>query len=460
VPAFRDVVALPGPDTLAVYEHGWQSWSPAGLHPATATTPRPARAVWQTMAFRPERPAPATGAQGEGLLAVREPSGRTTVVSAPDPAREVASIRTRVEGDRLVVSADTEVEVRVDERGLLPALEHWADDAAGRAGGPALRSLPAGWCSWYYYWTGVTEADVLANLAALDELDLDVGVVQVDDGHQSGIGDWLSRSPAFGQLADLAAAVTATGRRAGIWTAPFLVGADSELATAHPEWLVRGAVAAERHWDQQVDVLDVTHPGAREHLSEVYTTLAADGFSYHKVDFLYAGAMEGGRHEDASPLDAYRLGVQTIREAIGDDAVLVGCGAPLLPSIGLFDAMRISPDVDPAMEPPDGDLSQPGMRSALASGRARAWQSGRLWVNDPDCLLVRPQVGERTAWAEHVEATGGLAVVSDPLRDLDDAGLELLRRVLRPTDPARRASWDPDAGPDQGAVVPAAGLPA
>jgi alpha-galactosidase len=100
------------------------------------------------------------------------------------------------------------------------------------------------------------------------------------------------------------------------------------------------------------------------------------------------------------------------------------------------------------------------MRSALASGRARAWQSGRLWVNDPDCLLVRPQVGERTSWAEHVEATGGLAVVSDPLRDLDDAGLELLRRVLRPTDPARRASWDPDAGPDQGAVVPAAGLPA
>lgn len=150
MPAFRDVVALPGPDTLAVYEHGWQSWSPAGLHPATATTPRPARPIWQTMGFRPERPAPATGAQGEGLLAVREPSGRTTVISAPDPASEVASIRTRVEGDRLVVSADGEVEVRVDERGLLPALEQWAVDAAGHAGGPALRSLPAGWCSWYY----------------------------------------------------------------------------------------------------------------------------------------------------------------------------------------------------------------------------------------------------------------------------------------------------------------------
>jgi len=453
VPAFRDRLAVPRPAELGVYEHGWQSWSPAGLFGATSPTPRPAREVWQTMAFRPGRPAPATGAQGEGLLAVLEPSGRTTVVSSPDPAVEVASIRTRVEGDQLVVSADGEVDVRVDDRGLLPALEQWADDASRTAGGPALRSLPAGWCSWYYYWTGVTEADVLDNLRCLDVHGLDVGVVQVDDGHQSGIGDWLTRSASFGPLADLAAAVIATGRRAGVWTAPFLVGADSDLAHAHPDWLVRGAVAAERHWDQQVGVLDVTHPEAREHLSEVYRTLAADGFSYHKVDFLYAGAMDGGRHEDCSPLEAYRLGMQLVRDAIGADAVLVGCGAPLLPSIGLVDAMRVSPDVDPEPEPPDGDISQPGMRSALANGRARAWQNGRLWVNDPDCVLARPQVGEREAWADHVEAMGGLAVVSDQLTDLDDAGLAILRRLLRPTDPDRRTSWDPTAGPDQGLAV-------
>ena len=437
-----------------MYEHGWQSWSPAGLYPATVTTPRPARRSWQTMAFRPERPAPESGAQGEGLLAIVNGAGQTTVVSAVDPARAVASIRTRVEGDRLVVSADGEIDVREDHS-LVTGLENWADAAAITAGGPPLRSLPAGWCSWYYYWTGVTEADVLRNLRAMDDLGLDVGVVQVDDGHQSGIGDWLSRSAAFGPLAELAAAVTATGRRAGVWTAPFLVGADSALARRHPDWLVRGAVAAERHWDQQVGVLDVTHPQAREHLTQVYRTLVADGFSYHKVDFLYAGAMEGGRHEDASALEAYRLGMQVIREAIGPDSVLVGCGAPLLPSIGLVDAMRISPDVDPAWAPTDGDISQPGMRSAVANGRARAWQNGRLWVNDPDCLLARPEVADRRVWADHVEAMGGLVVVSDPLADLDEEGLELVRRALRPTDPARRTSWDPDAGLDQGAVVPA-----
>jgi alpha-galactosidase len=147
--------------------------------------------------------------------------------------------------------------------------------------------------------------------------------------------------------------------------------------------------------------------------------------------------------------------MQVIRDAIGPDSVLVGCGAPLLPTIGLVDAMRISPDVDPGLEPPEGDISQPGMRSALASGRARAWQNGRLWVNDPDCVLARPQVVDREQWADHVEAMGGLTVASDPLLDLDERGLELLRRLLQPTDPARRTSWDPDRGADQGAVVPA-----
>ena len=455
MPAFRDVAAIPDPAGCRIYEHGWQSWSPAGLYPATATTPRPAREVWQTMAFRPGRPAPTTGGQGEGLLAVVDVAGRATVVSAVDPLREVPSIRTRVEGDRLVVSADGDVDLREDDRGLLAGLEHWADAAAVSAGGPPVRSLPTGWCSWYCYWTGVTEADVLSNLAAFDERGLDLGVVQVDDGHQSGIGDWLTRSASFGPLADLAAAVTATGRRAGIWTAPFLVGADSELARKHPDWLVRGAVAAERHWDQQVGVLDVTHPQAREHLAEVYRSLSADGFGYHKVDFLYAGAMDGGRYEDASPLAAYRLGMQVIREAIGPDSVLVGCGAPLLPSIGLVDAMRISPDVDPSWAPPDDDISQPGMRSALANGRARSWQNNRLWVNDPDCVLARPAVAHRRTWAEHVDAMGGLVVVSDPVADLDDEGLELVRRLLQPTNPSRRTSWRPDAGDDSGAAVPA-----
>ena len=46
-------------DTCFVYEHGWQSWSPAGVYPGdVAHSPRPQKPIWQATAFRPEVPAP------------------------------------------------------------------------------------------------------------------------------------------------------------------------------------------------------------------------------------------------------------------------------------------------------------------------------------------------------------------------------------------------------------------
>lgn len=445
---FSDVgEVVSDPALTTVYEHGWQTFSPAGLYPATATSPRPRRPLWQTMGYRPETPAPPHGFQGEGLLVVCGPDGATHLYAAPEPAVAVPSIRARVEGDRVVVQANGPVVLTTGHQGLAATLQTWADAVARAARVPPLRTMPAGWCSWYCYWGAVREQDVLDNLAVMDRLDLRVDVVQVDDGHQAEIGDWNERSGRFGPLSALADRITATGRRAGVWTAPFLVGARSRLAAEHPDWLVGDVVVSEDSWQQRVLALDVTHPDAAEHLSQVYRRLAAEGFSYFKLDFLLAGALPGRRHQDAGPLEAYRLGLQLVREAVGADALLLGCGAPLLPSIGLVDAMRVSPDVSPYDEPELGDRSQPGLRSAMDTGRARTWQHGRFWVNDPDCLIVRPEVTSREAWAEHVSASGGLVVSSDPLAALDERGIELTRRTLRPAEPVPVA-WHPDAHPD------------
>jgi alpha-galactosidase len=164
-------------------------------------------------------------------------------------------------------------------------------------------------------------------------------------------------------------------------------------------------------------VLDVEQPDAREHLAHVYRTLAAWGFRYHKLDFLYAGALGG--------LDAYRDGLRLIRDAAGPEAILVGCGAPLLPSIGLVDAMRVGPDVLP--EDPD---ATPDLAHVIRATRARSWMNGRLWVNDPDTLVVRPELAERESWAAHLAGYGGVAFSSDRLATLDERGLELTREVL------------------------------
>ncbi len=421
------------PAQQQVYEHGWQSWSPSGLYPATAISPRPRHAGAQTSGFRPGRPAPDEGFQAEGLLAVVAADGSARLWYAPDPWREVASIRATAGSGATIVTADGPV-VELAADSLDGALAR-AGDALAHAGGVSeLRALGPGWCSWYAYWGEVTEADVRTNLAAIERLGLDLAVVQIDDGHQEAIGDWLTRSAGFGPLAQLAARIRDAGYEAGIWTAPFLVAPDSDLAAARPEWLLEDVVAL-HNWGQDIRVLDVTHPDAAEHLATVYRSLVAQGFTYHKLDFLFAGAMEGPRSAGGTGLDAYAHGLGIIRDALGADATILGCGAPLLPSIGHVDAMRVSPDIDPVYEPPDGDLSQPSQHGAVTAGAARRWMHGRWWINDPDCILARPGVEHRAAWAGYLRDCGGLMISSDPLDRLDADGLAWTRQLLRRSHP-------------------------
>jgi alpha-galactosidase len=415
-----------------VYEHGWQSWSPTTTYSPRDRPYRPSSEATRVLNYRPDRSAPEDQFQGEGLLAVQEAAdGPVHLFAARPGAETVPSIRARVEGGALAVSGTGEVRHLVDDGpgGLAGALGRWADGYGAALGVHGLRSAPTIWCSWYHYFTAVTQQDMLENLDAIDRLGLPVDVVQLDDGYEAEIGDWLTLSGRFPSLRDLVAHIRQRGRRAGIWTAPFLVGERSRLYAEHPDWVVDGASAG-TNWGQRLFALDVTHPGAAEYLHQVFSTFSGFGIDFFKIDFVYAGALDGRRHEDVAPVEAYRRGLRLIRGAIGPDAYLLGCGAPILPSVGLVDAMRVSPDTGPEYEPDLGDLSQPSVRAAVLSGAGRSWQHGRFWVNDPDCLLARPAVEGRQEWAAHVERYGGLRGSSDRLADLDDWGLETTRRLL------------------------------
>ncbi|MEU7524840.1 glycoside hydrolase family 36 protein [Saccharothrix sp. NPDC042600] len=436
----RIVAEIPvDPRCARVHEQGWQSWSPSTGYSLTQAPHRWVAPEHRIGNYRAESfPA---GFWGEGLLAVDPGDGApVTVVAAASPTEAVPSIKATYVDQRVVVYADGPVEVRVEAASVPRAFARWADDVVKALGLGAPRPAPTIWCSWYQYFTEVTESDVDRNLALLDALDLPVDVVQVDDGYQAEIGDWLAPSGRFADVPAVFERITGTGRRAGIWTAPFLVGRRSRLFAEHPEWLVRAGdgsfVSAGRNWNQPLYALDTTHPGAIEHLREVFTAFRSWGVSFHKIDFLYAAALPGRRHEDVSPIEAYRRGVELVRSAIGD-AYLLGCGAPQLPSIGLVDAMRVSPDIAPEYEPGNGDVAQPSQRGAVLNGVSRAFQHGRFWVNDPDCLIARPEVERREEWAGHVSAYGGLRGSSDGLDRLDAWGLDTTRRVLAEPVPER-----------------------
>jgi alpha-galactosidase len=103
--------------------------------------------------------------------------------------------------------------------------------------------------------------------------------------------------------------------------------------------------------------------------------------------------------------------------------------------------MRIGADVAPSWEFGD-DWHLPGLvdvhpatRHAYRNTLTRAFQHRHLWLNDPDCLMLRV---EQTAmspeavrtWAHTVGVSGGMALVSDDLALLGSDARSLLEEVL------------------------------
>ena len=405
------------PATARVYGEGWQSWSATGWQPVTATGPVPGETWQHLMRFRPGTAVAPDALQGEGLLVVDPGAGAPARCYATTDLGAVPTLRARLAGDRVLVHSSGPVAV-TDHPDGQAALTAYGDALAV----PAARNPPTVWCSWYRYFEQVTAADVLEALRDLDAHDLAVDVVQVDDGWSTGLGEGLRDADRFGSLARVVDAVRASGRRAGAWLAPFLVGVDTTLARDHPEWLVG---PAGRNWGQQLAGLDLTHPGVQELLADALRRVLDLGVDYLKLDFLYAGAVPGVRRADVDEVAAYRAGLELVREVAGPDVYLVGCGAPLLPSVGLVDAMRVSPDTFHE----GGEDGSTGLRG-LAPLAARAWQQGRLWVDDPDCVVARPSYALRERWTDAARRLGGLRSFSDRVADLDPWGLAAVRDLV------------------------------
>ncbi|MFN3329195.1 MAG: glycoside hydrolase family 36 protein, partial [Fervidobacterium pennivorans] len=218
-------------------------------------------------------------------------------------------------------------------------------------------------------------------------------VFQIDDAWEKDIGDWVSNEK-FPPTNELSNKIKEYGYTPGIWLAPFSVSETSELFMQHPDWVVKNnngqPVVAYENWNKKIYALDTTHPEVQQWLSTLFKTLKDVGFDYFKIDFLFAGAIQGKRYDDVTPIEAYRKGLKLIRETVGDSFIL-GCGAPLLPSVGFVDGMRISADTAPFWDVNGPDIGYPNAFFALRNVITRSFFNNILWWNDPDCLLLRKE---------------------------------------------------------------------
>lgn len=451
---------------LRMYRNGWQSWSETsvatlGVDTDPALTPG-AREL-NVMSHHADGPAArADRLRSEMVTVLADDHGAVLAGflggSRHDGTLWLAHGRTgqelRVEaylgGAVLAPGEERELhEVRVEVvDDPSDALAQWAADHGRSSGARTGAPYGVGWCSWYHYFENVRQRDVARNLVAAGDWPVDT--FQLDDGYQSAVGDWLATNEKFPDgLSALGAAVDRAGLRPGLWMAPFLAAPDSDLAARHPEWVARFGDGSpliamyNAHWGGFVHTLDTSHPEVLDHLEGVARSVREMGFSYLKLDFTYAPGMPGLYHDPSmTPAQRVRAGYDAIRRGAGEDTFVLGCGAPLGACVGVVDGMRIGPDVAPWWMPRRDLWDLPGYMATVPAGIS-AWRNTltrahlhrRLWLNDPDCVMLRHTDTDLTeeqlrAWAMAVAVSGGMVVISDDLTALDDRASGLLDEVL------------------------------
>jgi alpha-galactosidase len=311
--------------------------------------------------------------------------------------------------------------------------------------------IPAGWCSWYHFYQNISEEKITRNLDTINNLkkEMPLSLVQIDDGYQKEIGDWFTFRKGFPKgVAPLATKISNSGLTPGLWMAPFILHPNSDFAIDHPEMILRKKsgrpVNAGYVWNVFTQALDLTVPGAIDYVKEMIEIATKQwGFPYLKLDFLYAGALKGNRLDNTKTrAQILRNAMQEIRKTAGEETFLLACGAPLGSVLGLVEANRIGADVSGSWTPEFHGISRffknephmPSARNAIQNIVSRAEQHNRWWINDPDCLLVRPEIDltldEIKSLASVIAITGGSLLVSDDLPKLPEERRKIIQVLL------------------------------
>jgi alpha-galactosidase len=431
------------PDTTALYGESFQM-----LSQTAGTLGKPVDLAYDELKHY-KIPQPADAKAVTGMLTLTPPGGETMLLAFTSCRRFNGRFFLRPQS----------IQVVLDTEGLVLAPgESWELEEFTFTTGPRRAALlaalaaridqnhpplkfaapPAGWCSWYCFGARVTGRNVMDNLAAIVKDAPQLKYVQLDDGYQPAMGDWLETGNAFGgDVQGVLQAIRKQGFEPAIWVAPFIAEAGSHLFQQHPDWFMKGEDGKPLSADKVTFqgwrrgpwyALDGTNPEVQKHLENVFRTMREKwGVTYFKLDANFWGAMHGGKLSDpkATRIEAYRRGMQAVLRGAGDSFIL-GCNHPIWASFGLIHGSRSS-----------GDISRrwTTFSSVARQNLNRNWQNGKLWWNDPDAITLSGNMlpEEYRFHATAIMASGGLVLSGDDLSTLPADRLATLKKVLPPT---------------------------
>lgn len=337
-----------------------------------------------------------------------------------------------------------------------------------------MKPIPAGWSSWSCLYGDVTE-DIVSKQAKLVRdkwLSLGADLIQIDDGWQKGGsfgGYWTNEPDAFSTgIPALRDKINALGLRLGLWMSPGLIVDESEMFEEMNDCLLKregklvksfgGSDAMSATRDGSVYSLDIGKDNVLSYIRDIFTRGRDEyGAVYFKVDFvmnlLLRLVSDGSRveYENGYAVELYRRYIGEIRKTVGEDIFLLACGSPIGESVGIFDSVRISPDITWAgAESPNHYGPWNILRDCAISAFLRSPMHNKMFINDPDALLVRDFITDRCddglaltyeeakMWATVVAMSGGHILLNEEIDRLSADRQALFTRILPPLGIAAR----------------------
>ena len=282
---------------------------------------------------------------------------------------------------------------------VLEGLERWAQ-IAGELSGAVFADPPAaGFYTWYYYKMQVSEEVMLKNARffagnrdrfPVDYMHLDFGWQREGAAGENRTTDQFPHG-----LGWLAGEIRELGFVPSLWLNAFMYEhPPARVVGEHPEFFQHDAecelissgqmVAAQQQGTERRQYrLDPTSPAARGFLTERYQWAKALGFGMVMLDFVDKAVP----HENAvmadnslSEVEAVRAGLDAVRQAVGEEVMVLGCGTPYAPMVGIGNLVRVAVDVAATWH---------HIFKASLQVLMQYYMHNRLWTNYIDCLCVR-----------------------------------------------------------------------
>lgn len=376
------------------YRHGWNSWTPTRWW-------RLDREPWRIW-NNPLRSLTADDAANDSLTqhrsamvtALSGSNGEICLIGALRASSPLLTISERIitaysESDAATwfITTGTEAEVFSRYAAALTR-EHLTERHPWRA----RSRLGPIWSSWYAWFEEITAEIIRQEIQPARNLGY--GLIQIDDGWESRVGDWRPNAKFPDGLELLTEEIHAAGLKTGLWVAPFIALPGTPVVEQYPELFLHNAdgslTVTGNNWGQDYFALDLSSPLAHEWLAETMRTITNWGIDMFKLDFIYAAAVAAQRAQEMPREAAYRSGLETIRRVVGEDVYLLGSGAVVNASLGVLDGIRVGPDTAPYWDNLERhrDPSGPAVVNALRNSLSRTWLKPLIDC-DPDVAFFR-----------------------------------------------------------------------